>query len=64
MFIEQRSFAEIMDRTDEEILKTDPDLANMFTDDEDDDCDTEDTSSSFNFASRSSSRRSQSAKLG
>ena len=55
----------IMDKTDEEILKNDPELANLFTDDEEDDADLESTPT-FNFGrSRTgSTRRSQSAKLG
>jgi len=54
-----------MDKTDEEILKNDPELANLFTDDEEDDADLESTPT-FNFGrSRTgSTRRSQSAKLG
>ena len=49
-----------MDKTDEEILKNDPDLATMFTDDEEED----DSGSNFNFGRSRDSRRSQSAKLG
>ena len=60
-----------MDKTDEEILKNDPELANLFTDDEDGD--EESTHPTFNFgrsrtntanAATDSTRRSQSAKLG
>ena len=50
----------IMDKTDEEILENDPELAQLFTDDEDED----DTSTTFNFGRSRDSRRSQSAKLG
>lgn len=46
-----------MDKTDEEILKNDPDLADMFTDDEDE-------PGNFNFGRSRDTRRSQSAKLG
>jgi len=46
-----------MDKTDEEILQDDPDLANLFTDDEDE-------PSTFNFGRSKDTRRSQSAKLG
>ena len=57
----------IMDKTDEEILKNDPELANLFTDDEDGD--EESTHPAFNFGrsrtnAADSTRRSQSAKLG
>jgi len=59
-----------MDKTDEEILKNDPELANLFTDDEDGD--EESTHPAFNFGrsrtntanAANSTRRSQSAKLG
>ena len=56
-----------MDKTDEEILKNDPELANLFTDDEDDIAeDGTESTPTFNFGrSRAdSTRRSQSAKLG
>ena len=49
-----------MDKTDEEILKSDPELAQLFTDDEDE----ADDATSFNFGRSRDSRRSQSAKLG
>jgi len=57
-----------MDKTDEEILKNDPELANLFTDDEDGD-EEESTHSTFNFGrsratAANAARRSQSAKLG
>ena len=61
LFSSQSEFK--MDRTDEEILKNDPELANLFTDDEEE----EDESQNFNFGrsrNSNSSRRSQSAKLG
>ena len=51
-----------MDKTDEEILKNDPDLAKMFTDDEEED-DSSPTGN-FNFGRSRDTRRSQSAKLG
>ena len=57
----------IMDKTDEEILKNDPELANLFTDDEEDDAELDlESTPTFNFGrSRTgSTRRSQSAKLG
>ena len=50
-----------MDKTDEELLKNDPELAEMFTDDEEEEL--EESSANFNFG-RSNNRRSQSAKLG
>ena len=52
-----------MDATDEDILKNDPELANLFTDDEDDE---ESRATTFNFgrSKTDSTRRSQSAKLG
>ena len=56
-----------MDKTDEEILKNDPELANLFTDDEEDDAELDlESTPTFNFGrSRTgSTRRSQSAKLG
>ena len=49
-----------MDKTDEEILQDDPDLANLFTDDEEEDA----GGSTFNFGRSRDTRRSQSAKLG
>ena len=52
-----------MDKTDEEILKNDPELAQLFTDDDDEDAE-DDTSTTFNFGRSRDSRRSQSAKLG
>ena len=52
-----------MDATDEDILKNDPELANLFTDDEDEE---ESKATTFNFgrSKTDSTRRSQSAKLG
>jgi hypothetical protein len=56
-----------MDKTDQELLKNDPDLAAMFTDDEGDSDDLEDdvsttssvSSSNFNFGRSRGARRSQ-----
>ena len=50
-----------MDATDEDILKNDPELAKLFTDDEDEESE---TASAFNFGRSRDTRRSQSAKLG
>ena len=53
-----------MDKTDEEILKNDPELANLFTDDEDGDEDESTPTFNFGRSRADSTRRSQSAKLG
>merc|ERR1711894_87443 len=50
-----------MDATDEDILKNDPELAKLFTDDEDEESE---TASAFNFGRSRDTRRSQNAKLG
>ena len=50
-----------MDKTDEEILRDDPDLANLFTDDEEEDAAV--AAGTFNFGRSKDTRRSQSAKL-
>jgi len=50
-----------MDATDEELLKNDPELAKLFTDDEDEESE---TATAFNFGRSRDTRRSQSAKLG
>jgi len=50
-----------MDAADEDILKNDPELAKLFTDDEDEESE---TATAFNFGRSRDTRRSQSAKLG
>ena len=50
-----------IDATDEELLRNDPELAKLFTDDEEED---EDSATAFNFGRSRDTRRSQSAKIG